>query len=219
MKTLTTYHINEVFYSLQGEGARQGTANVFVRFAGCNERCRVETHGFDCDTEFTSGRRILADELIQRMRRLAPDCSNVILTGGEPLLQVDWRLLLALKDAGFYYIAVETNGSINYEDRLEGVLYYPNSNLRLLDWVTVSPKVAEHAIRQREANEVKYVRKFGQELPATVVSAEHYYISPAFSGDTLDPDALAWCVGLIKKQGKEGRWKLTLQMHKLLMIP
>ena len=57
------YHVNEIFYSLQGEGRRSGTANVFIRFARCNLTCNVLEHGFDCDTEFTSGRRMQASEV------------------------------------------------------------------------------------------------------------------------------------------------------------
>lgn len=69
-----TYRINEVFYSLQDEGVRAGTANVFVRFSGCNLACRAETAGFDCDTEFTSGRDMTAAEVVTACLAAAGPC-------------------------------------------------------------------------------------------------------------------------------------------------
>jgi len=195
------YRVNEVFYSLQGEGVRAGTPNVFVRFAGCNLECRVEPGpkspgGFDCDTEFMSGRTLELDALVGQIRDAAPCCRSVILTGGEPLLQYDDALFQALRSAG-YYIAVETNGSIELQT---GV-----------DWITVSPKVAEHAVRQLVADEVKYVREVGQAIPRPRCEAEHKLISPAFNGHGLKPETLAWCIELVKENPT---WRLSVQQHK-----
>jgi 7-carboxy-7-deazaguanine synthase len=192
-----TYTVNEIFRSLQGEGARAGTPALFLRFTGCNEQCRIETHGFDCDTEFVTGRPMTLDEIVAELRAIADDVEWVILTGGEPALQVDRDLIDALHGAGFK-LAIETNGSIALPDGL--------------DWITVSPKVAEHAIRQRTAHEVKYVRGYGQAIPKTVVQAEHKLIAPAFIGDQLDPRALEWCQRLVSKNPD---WTLSLQTHKL----
>lgn len=191
-----SYMINEIFYSLQGEGVRAGTANLFLRFAGCNQTCRKETHGFDCDTEFASGRRMTLAEILAEFRQIRPGCNWVILTGGEPALQVDRELIDALHAAG-YKLAIETNGSIELPPGI--------------DWITVSPKVAEHAIRQRFAHEVKYVRGYGQGIPKTVVQAEHKLISPAFEGNILDPRTLEWCIRLVKENPN---WRLSVQMHK-----
>jgi 7-carboxy-7-deazaguanine synthase len=197
---LKTYRINEIFYSLQGEGVRAGTPNLFLRFTGCNETCAVETHGFDCDTEFASGRALTIEQILSELAEAQSAGGArptwIILTGGEPGLQVDRELIDALHAAG-YQLAIETNGSIALP---EGI-----------DWITVSPKVAEHAIRQLVANEVKYVRNHGQGIPRTVVQAEHKLISPAFSGDQLDPRSLAWCVQLVKQNPE---WRLSIQMHK-----
>ena len=190
------YRVNEIFYSLQGEGVRAGTANVFVRFSGCNEQCRTETHGFSCDTEFTSGTSLTLDELMAEVQRLAGDCRWVVLTGGEPALQVDRVLIDALHEAGFQ-LAIETNGNIELPAGL--------------DWITVSPKVAEHVIRQRTADEVKYVRAAGQAIPQTVVRARHYLLSPAFGGDQLDVDALRHCIDLVQAHPT---WRLSVQQHK-----
>lgn len=192
-----TYRINEIFYSLQGEGVRAGTANLFLRFSKCNLTCKVETHGFDCDTEFESGRDLALDEILAEFRALSPACRWVILTGGEPALQVDAELIDALHAAG-YQLAIETNGTFALPPGI--------------DWITVSPKVAEHAIRQRTAHEVKYVRGHGQAIPQTVVTAEHFLISPAFAGDRVDPRALAWCLRLVEENPT---WRLSIQQHKV----
>lgn len=190
------YLVNEIFYSLQGEGVRAGTPNFFLRLAKCNLTCKVETHGFDCDTEFESGRWMTLPEILEELRQLSGSCDWVVLTGGEPALQADREMIDAFHAAG-YKLAVETNGSMELP---EGI-----------DWITVSPKVAEHAIRQRKAHEVKYVRGYGQAIPKTAVEAEHCLISPAFEGDQLDPRALDWCIRLCKENPS---WRLSVQQHK-----
>ena len=169
------YIVNEIFYSLQGEGVRSGTPNVFVRLSRCNLACTVETHGFDCDTEFESGRKMALEGIVAEM--------------------ID-----GLHAAG-YKLAIETNGSIELPPGI--------------DWITVSPKVAEHAVRQRVAHEVKYVRGYGQAIPRTVVKAEHYLISPAFEGDQVDPRTLDWCIRLCRDNPP---WRLSVQQHKLWRV-
>ncbi|MFY9821888.1 MAG: 7-carboxy-7-deazaguanine synthase QueE [Thermoanaerobaculia bacterium] len=194
------YRVNEIFYSLQGEGVRAGTPNLFLRFSRCNLECRVETHGFDCDTEFESGRSMTLPEIVAEMRSLSAACRWVVLTGGEPALQVDSELIDALHGEG-YSLAIETNGSVELPAGI--------------DWITVSPKVAEHAIRQRHAQEVKYVRGYGQAIPKTVVEAEHYLISPAFDGAEVDRRTLDWCIRLCRENPP---WRLSVQQHKLWSV-
>ena len=194
------YLVNEIFYSLQGEGVRAGTPNLFLRFSRCNLACKAETHGFDCDTEFESGRWLTLPEILAEFQELTRSCQWVILTGGEPALQADRELIDALHEAG-YRLAIETNGSFPLP---EGI-----------DWITVSPKVAEHAIRQRQAHEVKYVRGHGQAIPKTVVEAEHYLISPAFEGAEVDPRTLDWCIRLCRENPP---WRLSVQQHKLWRV-
>ena len=191
------YSINEIFYSLQGEGVRAGTANVFVRFAACNLTCKMETHGFDCDTEFSNGRPFALGELLTETAKIGGPCRNVILTGGEPLLQVDEDLLRQLRMLG-WYIAVETNGSKPVPPGI--------------DWVTCSPKVAEHAVQVERADEVKYVRHPGQALPKPYCTATYYLLSPAFTTDGVDRAALAWVIQLCKEHPT---WRLSMQQHKL----
>ena len=194
------YAVNEMFYSLQGEGVRAGTPNLFLRFAGCNLTCMQETHGFDCDTEFVSSRKMTLDEIISDLHELSRECKWIILTGGEPGLQVDKDLVDVLQAEG-YKLAIETNGSIAL----------PHG----LNWITVSPKVAEHAIRQRTAHEVKYVRGYGQGIPKTVVESEHYVISPAFNGMEVDRKTVEWCIRLVKENPP---WRLSVQQHKLWAV-
>lgn len=217
-----TYKVVEIFYSLQGEGVRAGTSNVFVRFSGCNMRCDIEPGpaspgGFACDTEFVSGRRVTIEELLKWIEdsvdiTLGSQENHevptwIILTGGEPALQVDEELCCALHDAG-YKLAIETNGTIDVRSRgwkcRTGV-----------DWITCSPKVAEHAIKCMEADEVRYVRGYGQGIPKTVVKAEHFCISPAFDGDQVHPKTLAWCQKLCLEHPQ---WRLSIQTHKLLRV-
>lgn len=215
---MKTYRINEIFYSIQGEGVRAGTPAVFIRFSGCNQTCRQETHGFDCDTEFVSGRDMTAEEIAKEAVSLLSNTklpsfmggfvdSAFILTGGEPMLQVDEELIRIIRPS-CTSLAIETNGSIEIPDAMQ---FAPSG----FGWVTVSPKVAEHAIRQRRANEVRYVRAYGQEIPKTVVEADHYVICPASAGDEVDPKALAWCVELVKQNPK---WRLCPQMHKFWRV-
>jgi 7-carboxy-7-deazaguanine synthase len=194
------YNINEVFLSLQGEGLRSGEASVFLRFAGCNLRCNGETvdQAFQpiCDTEFTSSRQYEIDRLLDEIVEISGACRWIILTGGEPTQQVTADLIAALKQAG-YKLAIETNGT--------------NPVLAGIDWITVSPKIAEHAIRQRTASEVKYVRGYGQGIPRTVVKADHYLISPAFDGSVIQPKTLQWCIKLCLDNPL---WRLSCQNHK-----
>lgn len=194
------YFVNEVFLTLQGEGVRAGTPAVFLRLGKCNQKCRIETHGFDCDTEFESGEMFTLEQVVGLVHAANTEghapCDWVVVTGGEPALQLDRYLIDALHVAG-YRVAVETNGSIELPEGL--------------DWITVSPKVAEHAIRQRKANEVKYVRGHGQFVPSSVVDAEHYLISPRFTGDVIEDRDLAWCINLVKDNP---RWRLSCQQHK-----
>ena len=195
------YVVNEIFYSLQGEGRKAGTPMVFVRFSDCNLRCSIANAGFDCDTEFMSGREMSAREILSECEALNPHKGWILFTGGEPGLQLDDALIEAVQEAG-WLIAIESNGTV---DLPAGI-----------DWICVSPKSAEHTIRQRKAHEVKYVRRAGMAIPQTSVTAEHYLISPAFQPDgAVSPSDLEWCVKLVKENPS---WSLAVQYHKFLNI-
>jgi len=200
-----TYKVNEIFYSLQGEGVNVGTPMVFVRFSNCNLRCRWETQGFDCDTEFVSGRIHTATEIFEAARAIAPLASWLLFTGGEPGLQLTDALINEANERG-YTCSVETNGTVELPAAMnEG----PN-------WICVSPKTAEHTLRQRTASEVKYVRHYGMGIPEPAIRAEHHFISPAFQPDgSVRREDLDWCIKLVKENPK---WRLSIQAHKLIMV-
>ena len=203
-----TYRINECFYSLQGEGVRAGTPNVFVRFSGCNLRCDVQAGpkspgGFACDTEFESGRALTLPGIKEWVERCSKDCRWLILTGGEPGLQVDQQFVDYFHSLD-YQMAIETNGTIDL-----------SSLSPALDWITLSPKVAEHALKQLKANELKYVRGWGQGIPKPAATADHSLISPAASGLEIPQETLQWCIKLCLENPK---WRLSQQLHKLWQV-
>jgi organic radical activating enzyme len=188
-----SYKINEIFYSVQGEGARAGSANVFIRFAGCDLAC-----GF-CDTEFASGKQMSAQEIIAEVLRFMPKDRMVILTGGEPTLQYDEELSLAFRSMGIF-TAIETNGN--------------NPLKASVDWISCSPKVAEHVVARnfpKGVDELRYVRHAGQSIPEPQTKATRYFLSPQFRGDHIDHDSLAHCIALVKANPL---WSLSVQQHK-----
>lgn len=154
--------INEIFYSLQGEGFHTGTPAVFVRFSGCNLQCSF------CDTRHESG-TLMSDEEIVKAVRAYPG-RTIILTGGEPSLWIDEALVEELHKAGFY-VCVETNGTRPLPDTV--------------DWVTCSPKEGAPVVL-KHIDEVKVVFT-GQEvetyrrLPAT-----HYFLQPCSGRNTAE---------------------------------
>lgn len=201
------YSIKEIFYSLQGEGVRAGCPSVFVRFAGCNLACKMETHGFDCDTDFLNGEKVSLEQVVSRVKQLAGTCRWIVFTGGEPGLQLDIPLIAALREHGFS-LAVETNGT----QALPGNGF--------LDWITVSPKTPDSGVRQRNAHEVKFVVKHGDPIPRTGVDAQHYVLSPAaLVKDKNDPmnaghvpvQNLEWAVQLCLDNPP---WRVSEQLHK-----
>jgi organic radical activating enzyme len=202
------YRINELFYSIQGEGRNAGTAMAFVRFSECNLRCTWQNAGFDCDTEFTSGRDLSIEQVLDEIESLLPAGARggeyhpwLLLTGGEPALQVDARFIAAAKVRQFR-LAIESNGTVALPDGI--------------DHITISPKSAEHTIRQRIAHEVRYVRHVGMGIPVPSVCAEWKYISPAFQPDgSIRREDLDWCVKLVLENPD---WMLSIQMHKLLNV-
>jgi 7-carboxy-7-deazaguanine synthase len=208
------YAVKEMFYSLQGEGRHTGRPSVFCRFAGCNlwsgrERDRASAACNFCDTDFVGidgkggGRfadaRALADAVVQIWGG-GRDRGFVVLTGGEPLLQVDDALVSALHDLGFE-IALETNGSLAAPGRI--------------DWITVSPKGAT-ALAQTRGDELKLVFPQAGVDPACFenLAFDHFLLQP-MDGPDRDSNmaqAVAYCLA-------HPRWHLSLQTHKILGIP
>lgn len=195
------YPIKECFLSLQGEGMWAGRTSVFLRFAGCNLKCRKETHGFDCDTDFEGGRTLSVSEVVEEVVSVAGGCEWIVLTGGEPALFLDPELAAALGD--HHNLAIETNGTVPLKARV--------------DWVSVSPKRGER-LALSFADEIKIVLAAGQPLHGAIngrIDANHYLLSPAFEGDTLPEENLRYCIDLCLRNP---RWKLSVQQHKLWKV-
>ena len=188
--------VNEIFYSLQGEGGRSGEASVFVRLAKCNLACEF------CDTDFESGVEMTIEELISDISQYP--CKWIIWTGGEPTLQLTDKHLQYFRDLG-YKQAIETNATREVPS--------------LIDYITCSPKQNYHKAKEKIpfANEVRIPVKDGDILPDidTLPVADNYFLSPIFDGDKLNIDNVNYCVECIKR---EPRWRLSLQVHKLIHI-
>ena len=208
-----SYAVKEIFLTLQGEGAHAGRAAVFCRFAGCNlwsgrEEDRASATCRFCDTDFvgtdgTLGNRyVSAEELADTVARqwTGDDCNRyVVLTGGEPLLQVDAPLIAALHAQGFT-IAVETNGTI---EAPEG-----------LDWICVSPKAGAGLV-QRRGQELKLVYPQAGAEPENFVGLafERFSLQPMDGPDVIENAARAvdYCL-------RHPQWRLSVQTHKNLGI-
>ena len=192
------YRVNEIFYSLQGEGHNTGRAAVFVRFAGCNLKCSF------CDTEFTQYEELTTEELLAQIANVYhptpntqhPSSPLVILTGGEPTLQVDESFIDRLHEAG-YEVAMESNGT-----------HMPPSNL---DWLTISPK---QNVVVKQCNELKCIYDMSGNVNDFGISANYYYLQPCDTGDaTQNHLIIQQCIDYIKRHP---RWRLSLQTHKLV---
>ena len=208
-----SYAVKEIFLTLQGEGAQAGRVAVFCRFAGCNlwsgrEQDRAEAQCQFCDTDFVgvdgegggkfNSAAALADACVQVAGQAA--ARFIVLTGGEPMLQVDDVLIDALHARGFE-IAIETNGTLPVP--------------RAIDWICVSPKAGTD-LKQRSGDELKLVYPQAGLDPETVagLAFTHRYLQPMDGPDARanTERAVAYC------KAYPG-WRLSLQTHKLLNIP
>ena len=195
--------VSEIFYSLQGEGLRVGTPTVFIRLQGCKAKNACLAMGIKCDTEFESGKEMLLTEIESWIEKYGNTCKEITWTGGEPLDQLNKEIINYFKEKGFYQ-AVETSG------------LHPAPNG--LDFICVSPKVAEHVIKKNFPNgvtELRYVRHKGQSVPEPSISALHYWISPHSDGFTINTENLKHCINLCIENPK---WKLSIQNHKIWNI-
>ncbi|MGM9810924.1 MAG: 7-carboxy-7-deazaguanine synthase QueE [Paludibacteraceae bacterium] len=212
------YRINEIFYSLQGEGYHTGTPVVFVRFSGCNLRCPF------CDTEFADYTEMSAEKIVEEIHTLihkpstlTPQHSTlnttlstlntphstlnsnhsplIVLTGGEPALQVDAPLLRALHGTGMA-VCIETNGTYALPDGI--------------DWVTCSPKQGTRLALTR-ADELKVVltEDTDPEQWLQHIQADHLFLQPCSCQNTEQ---------VIDYILRHPHWRLSLQTHKYLHI-
>ena len=216
-----------MFYSLQGEGARAGRAAVFCRFSKCNlwngrEASRAQAICNFCDTDFIGtdghlGGRYTSGQLVEIIQDQWPGATKgehaqgkpyVVCTGGEPALQLDKDLVLALQNTGFE-VAIETNGTLPLPDNI--------------DWVCLSPK-GDSELVVIDCDELKLVYPQPLAPPERFlhIQARHYFLSPMASPSVPEggPDAIKqsntrkatdYCLA-------HPQWRLTLQMHKILGI-
>jgi len=208
---MNLYRIKEIFYSLQGEGFHVGRAAVFIRFSGCNlwsgnEEERGTAQCNFCDTDFSGingnlGGLYDANELVETALSLWPthEPPFIVCTGGEPLLQMNERLTAALHAKGCL-VAVETNGTA---PAVPGI-----------DWITVSPK-AGTALRQTSGNELKLVYPQNGLNPSQYenLDFEHFFLQPLD-----DPKYSHTSMKTVEYCLAHPKWKLSLQIHKILDI-
>ena len=209
-----TYAVKEIFLTLQGEGVQSGSRAVFLRFAGCNlwsgrEQDRAEAQCTFCDTDFVGtdgpggGKFASADALADAVESAWGERREdrlVVITGGEPMLQLDAALIDALHRRGFR-VAVETNGTLS---AIEGI-----------DWICVSPKAGTEVV-QRQGDELKLVWPQAGIDPAELESWDfrHFLVQPmdcATRERSVD--------AAIRLVMDRPRWRLSLQAHKVVGLP
>ena len=209
-----TYAVKECFLTLQGEGVQAGSRAVFLRFAGCNlwsglEQDRASADCRFCDTDFVGtdgeggGKFADPETLAAHVERLwdgGDERRLVVVTGGEPMLQLDGRLVGALHARGFR-IAAETNGTLPAAPGL--------------DWICVSPKAGTEVV-QRSGNELKLVWPQAGIDPAELEgwAFDHFLVQPMDCADRQP--ALAAAIEFVMANP---RWELSLQSHKLVGLP
>ena len=209
-----TYAVKECFLTLQGEGMQSGSRAVFLRFAGCNlwsgrEQDRETAQCTFCDTDFVGtdgaggGRFRSADELAAHVEGLwgeGEDERLVVITGGEPMLQLDVALVDTLHARGFR-VAVETNGTL---PAVPGI-----------DWICVSPKAGTEVV-QRQGNELKLVWPQSGIDPAALESWRfvHFLVQPM---DCEEREAALQAA--IRLAMERPKWRLSLQAHKVVGLP
>jgi 7-carboxy-7-deazaguanine synthase len=211
-----SYAVKEIFLTLQGEGVQAGRRAVFLRFTGCNlwsglEKDRATAVCQFCDTDFVgmdgeNGGRYDAVSLAQKVAALwgkGFDHRYVVITGGEPMLQVDGPLIDALHDQQFE-VAMESNGTI---------AAHPG-----IDWLCISPKSGSHVF-QRTGNELKLVWP-QSESDTSVMETwafAHHLIQPMDSGsESLNTANRQAALDFVSANPK---WRLSLQNHKILGLP
>ena len=195
------YKINEIFYSLQGEGYHSGTPAVFVRFSGCNLHCSF------CDTQHQNGTMMSLQEIVDEVNKY-PVAPLLVLTGGEPSLFIDEDFVAELKQKTGKKIAIETNGTRPLPTNL--------------DWVTFSPKSAfeggdlePYVLKTCDELKVVYL---GQDLAQyDGIAAQHCFLQPCFCEDeTQRQNHMKACIDAVKKNPG---WRLSLQIHRVLGLP
>lgn len=184
--------VNEIFYSLQGEGAHTGTPAVFLRLSGCNLKCPF------CDTDYLEFVEMSEKEIVDEVS--AYPARTVVITGGEPTLQLTASLTDRLHWAGFT-IHLETNGTRRLREGVE------------IDWVTCSPKDGGKVVIQH-IDELKVVFQNQDMSQYDDLKAKEYRLQPLDSGNKQkNAENLKQTIDYVLANPK---WKLSLQTHKII---
>ena len=195
------YKINEIFYSLQGEGYHAGTPAVFVRFSGCNLHCHF------CDTQHQEGRIMSSHEIVDEINKY-PIAQLVVLTGGEPSLFINEAFVAKLKQKTNKTIAIETNGTRPLPSNLDWVTFSPKTAFEGGD---VEPCVLTHC----DELKVVYLSQDLQQYEG--IEARHRFLQPCFCENEMQRKAnMKACVEAVKSHPN---WRLSLQIHRVLDIP
>lgn len=188
--------VNEIFYSLQGEGGRTGDPSIFIRLSKCNLACSF------CDTEFESGVKMTLDEIFDEIAQYPTKW--IIWTGGEPTLQLTDEIVKTFSGRG-YKQAIETNGTRRVPAGL--------------DYITCSPKQNFELVRKLipEVDELRFPIAKGDPLPdiSILPKTKRYFLSPIFDDLKIIPENVEYCLYLVMKNPE---WSLSIQTHKLIGI-
>lgn len=201
-------NINEIFYSIQGEGINAGLPFIFIRLAGCSVQNACMNAGVKCDTYFESGKQMSRSDILTQIDNIAPQCKRILWTGGEPTDQLNSDITSYFKEKGFYQ-AIETSGI-----RIPPLC---------LDWITVSPKLAVHVIKKiwnetdiYEIDELRILFRFGLDPSEWLnIKARNYVLSPMLTGTQDDFDLINAAINQTKNSYK---WRLSIQLQKFLNI-
>lgn len=208
------YDVNEIFYSIQGEGFNAGCPAIFIRFSGCNLKCRW------CDTDHKKNMELTAEEIRREVTEIfnlyrlkySPVVPNpwIVFTGGEPLLQLDDELVDELRELLPSSIAVETNGSIRCRVPV--------------DWLTVSPKIGQ-PFEQISGDELKLVYpQYASDGAREVLFPEkflsypfnHWYIQPCWSAEEIKrKENISLATEYVKWNPQ---WRISFQGHRILNL-
>ena len=201
--------------TIQGEGSSAGLVVIFLRFSGCNRWSGEIKHKQNsfcsfCDTDFLGGELLSTDEILIKINFIRGERGpkNIVITGGEPMLQLDEELCSALYNSG-YSLYLETNGSIDFKD--QAYKYIKN--------ITVSPKQSKEDTKIRVCNDLKLLYPLGdknlnpENFYGFLPTIENYYLQPL-----MDEQYLRNVNLLLDYVYKNNQWKVSLQLHKILGV-
>ena len=199
-----SYRIVEIFETLQGEGYNTGMPSVFIRFGKCNLACHW------CDTNYNQFNMMRLSTIIQQVQQFS--AKNIIITGGEPTIQLQLEILLNQLKSNGYFIAIETNGLKDVPSQI--------------DYIATSPKrLYADAYDKRcikTADEVRIVVDddvfdFCEQIEQKI-TAKHYYLSPCEQNGVMNILSTITLLGRLNARDDKPRWQLSIQTHKLCGI-